>query len=351
MDQTRDPESPLEPADWELLARYAAGECDADERARVQRWLAERPEGAALLATLEQATSRLTAAPPDVDTEAALRRVRARIAERASPDVRPLVPERAPSRYRGWSLVTAAVAAVVILVAGLAVWRARPGAPAALGNDRILTTAVGQRDSTTLPDGSRVILGPDSRLNVAAGYGGRERVVDLEGEAWFQVRHDPTMPFAVRVSHAIVRDVGTTFTVNDAGGLVRVAVSEGVVSVARTDRPDPGLVLAAGDRGEVGPAGRITVQRGGATDEDAGFTRGRLVFRDASMDQLAADLRRWYGVELRVPDSALARRHVTASFDREPASTVTRAIALALGARVTQRGDTVILQSTPTTPR
>ena len=175
--------------------------------------------------------------------------------------------------------------------------------------------------------------------------------MDLAGEAWFQVRHDPTVPFAVRVSHAIVRDVGTTFTVNEAGALVRVAVSEGVVSVARTDRPDPGLVLGAGDRGEVGPAGRITVQRGGATDEDAGFTLGRLVFRDAAMDQVAADLRRWYGVELRVPDSALARRHVTASFDGEPASTVTRAIALALGARVTQRGDTIILQSTPTTSR
>jgi transmembrane sensor len=58
------------------------------------------------------------------------------------------------------------------------------------------------------------------------------------------------------------------------------------------------------------------------------------------MDQVRADLRRWYGVELRVTDSLLQRRVFTGSFTTEPADRVLDAIRLALGASVVRRGDT-----------
>jgi transmembrane sensor len=69
------------------------------------------------------------------------------------------------------------------------------------------------------------------------------------------------------------------------------------------------------------------------------------VFRDAAVAEVAADLRRWYGVELTVTDSALARRHFTGSFAGEPVGRVVEAIALALGARADRRGDTVFVRA------
>jgi transmembrane sensor len=62
---------------------------------------------------------------------------------------------------------------------------------------------------------------------------------------------------------------------------------------------------------------------------------------------VAADLRRWYGVELRVTDTALLRRHVSATFVGDSADRVLDVIALALGARVERRGDTAYLRPAP----
>ena len=95
----------------------------------------------------------------------------------------------------------------------------------------------------------------------------------------------------------------------------------------------------------------MQANRGAATDDDLAWRYGRLVFRDASVAELGADLKRWYGVELRVTDSALLRRHFTGSFANEPASRVVDVIALALGARADRRGDTVYIRATAPSAR
>src|SRR5262249_789825 len=95
---------------------------------------------------------------------------------------------------------------------------------------RTYATAVGKRDSIQLSDGSRVILGPDSRLTIRSDYGAKTRAVELVGDAYFDVRHDADKPFSVRVGRALVEDIGTTFAVeSDAGDTTTVAVISGSV--------------------------------------------------------------------------------------------------------------------------
>jgi transmembrane sensor len=103
-------------------------------------------------------------------------------------------------------------------------------------------------------------------------------------------------------------------------------------------------VLRQGDRGTLDD-GRMTAERAAATEDDLAWTRGRLVFRDAPLEQVAADLRRWYGVELRAGDDAVAARRLTASFGEEAPADVLRVIGLALGADVAMRGDTAVLRA------
>jgi transmembrane sensor len=128
---------------------------------------------------------------------------------------------------------------------------------------------------------------------------------------------------------------------------VRVVVHEGAVALTATNS----ATLNPGDVGVVTEGGVVEASRGAATPDDLAWTRGRLVFRNAPIAELAADLRRWYGVELRVTDTALLRRHFTGSFARESATRVVDVIALALGARVDRRGDTAFIRPGPPSPR
>jgi transmembrane sensor len=56
--------------------------------------------------------------------------------------------------------------------------------------------------------------------------------------------------------------------------------------------------------------------------------------------KVAAELKRWYGVELRIDDATLASHHVTASFNGEPVQEVLNVLGLALGARIELNGNT-----------
>lgn len=340
-------------SDWDAFARYLAGESDPVESGAVERWLATHPEDAALAALVKARVDRAEVRSElAVDTEGALAAVHRRMTEVGAAPA--LTVSRGGRRSdsdqsrntvapvtRSWRTPLVALAAGLVAMVGIAQWRGQPSSVAS----REYATAVGQRDSVRLPDGSRVILAPGSRLTVAAGFNAANRVVTLEGAAFFEVEHDGAHPFLIHARGAEIRDIGTAFSVKtDRSGRVSVAVTHGIVALRDSAAGSaPAVELGAGDRGVL-QAGAVTVARGTVTDADIAWTRGELAYRDAPLAEVQADLRRWYGLELQVTDSILAGRTLTAAFRGDSSAQVVRLIALALGADVTQRGDTLFLQ-------
>ena len=340
-----------EPIDWDAVARYLTDESPAEEAARLRHWLEARPARAEMVAALDRSVSRLALEPPaDLDVEGALRRVRARLDDA---DVIPL-PTRvpAPARPAPWwrsAPLRAAAVVAVLLGGGLLARELRPVATeqAVAVAPRTYSTAFGERESVTLADGSVVLLGPGSELTVAAGYGEGIRAVELRGEALFEVVHDETRPFSVRAGGAEIRDLGTTFVVNtDPGDGVRVAVTAGSVSLAPAGAPaSAGTLLRPGDRALL-EGGRAVVEHPAALESDLAWTRGRLVFEEAPLSEVAVELWRWYGTTLRVESPSLRGRELTASFeDDEPVERVLDVVRLAVGASLEMRGDTAILRA------
>ena len=332
---------------WDLLARYLAGESDLLERVRVERFLAEHPESAALVSMLGH-TWRAPSAEPlsPADIEAAL----ATVTARRGATVVPL-----HMRRRILGIPMRAAAALLVVAGGALVWFAtRPNdapqtaAVPARVPPRTFASGVGALDSLKLPDGSGVVLGPGSSIVLAGGFGSSTRALSLHGQAMFDVVHDEARPFVVTAGAAELRDVGTVFMVESVqrGGETRIIVTDGSVAVQRADRGAPPDTVRAGDRATVSGTGMVTLERGVAYADDRAWLEGRLVFRDASLAQVTDDLRRWFGLELRVTDPLLAARHLTATFDQDARADVGHIVAAALGARVDQSGDTIRIRQT-----
>ena len=346
-------------ADWEAIARYFAGESTPEEAKAVRAWLEAHPSEAAALNGLSGMIAQLGGAtPPGLDVEAALKRVTER---RDAADVIPLDSRRGPSRTpvrvavpaRRWQSIALPAAAAAVLLIGGGLWwhslqnRGYTNPPAAAAT---FATAAGKRDSVRLADGTRVLLAPESRLTVAAGYGNTVRDVELTGEAYFDVHHDAARPFMVRAGGAAIRDIGTTFTVRATGSNeVRVAVTSGSVSIGAADAaPNAAVVLRPGDAATYAATGQTLVQRGGAAEPDTAWTSGRLVFREAPVETVRLELRRWYGIDL-VIDSSFASRHLSMTVEGETPDQVLQVIALSLGATVQRQGTTAFI--TPAAPR
>lgn len=316
--------------DWDLIGRYLAGEATADEQAIVRQWLAAHPEEARLLAIVDGAAS--TMAPPllsDFEVESALRRVKAR---------RDVVRPRRSFRHPAW------IAAAVL--AALGIWVTMRGrehsdafSPPPVAQ---VTTTSGQVQTLKLADGSRIVVAPNSEVKVSRG-----RFVTLRGQAYFDVVHNESRSFWVNTDVARIRDLGTAFEVQeDTLGAVTVDVTSGIVELRALRDTAQGVTLRKGDRGRVQRGGKPTAERGRAPTAP-NWTTGRLVFENASMDEVKSGLRRWYGITLQVHDSTMMNRHLTATFGSESPDQVLRIIALAVGGSVERRGNVAILHSAP----
>jgi transmembrane sensor len=269
------------------------------------------------------------------NTEGEWQRLRARIAaESGSALSTPAGVRGRAARVARW------LSAATILVALTAYLVSRD----ASSSYRTASTSAGQRATLELGDGTRVTLGPASSLRYAIRPG--ERDAELTGLAQFEVRHDPRRPFRVRTSGAETVDLGTTFVVRAYPDeqAVLVAVSDGSVSLRA------GGAAVALSAGQVGRAGIHGVARTALTTAPyMDWAEGRLSFTDASLDDVARELSRWFGADVRA-DPSLSSRRISATYDHPTLSSALSAIARATGARVA-RSSGAILFVPAQTPR
>ncbi|HWW80532.1 MAG TPA: FecR domain-containing protein [Steroidobacteraceae bacterium] len=100
--------------------------------------------------------------------------------------------------------------------------------------DHIISTTAGELKQVTLPDGSRVTLG--AKTEIAVHYAQCMRTILLNnGEALFDVEHDPKCPFTVIAGDGAITAVGTEFSVRRTLDRVTVQVAEGAVNVQPRD--------------------------------------------------------------------------------------------------------------------
>jgi transmembrane sensor len=325
------------------LLRFVEGDCSPDEAAAIQAWIAADPRRGELLDELH-AVWRLTGS-------------RTRAWDVAGARIR-LLPSRGRhaaqgsagfSARPGLGLVRIA-AAVACLVAGVGVWRLRPRAAAS----REYATSPGQRLQLTLSDSSQVLLSVGTRLRVPPDFGVRERAVELDGEAYFVVRHDPRHPFLVRTRQGVTEDLGTSFDVRayPQEQFVQVVVAAGHVALRGGGGSGSGasvVSLRPRDRGVIDAQGVLSATSGVALGDYLAWTRGTLVFHDAPLGDVVAQLGRWYDVEIEVSGASSAAERLTISFETGSVDEALAMLAQVVDARWTRSGKTARL--TPSRPR
>ncbi len=206
------------------------------------------------------------------------------------------------------------MAASLLLVVGGLSWYQR-------GNEsRTLATAVGQRLSATLADGSVVQLNTNTILETHFSKGRRD-IWLKKGEASFEVAHNADRPFYVRAGDTVVRAVGTAFNVRlrDARD-VEVIVTEGAVEITpqldAVAMAKPGVVLptniktirsdlGAGERFDTlaaTPVRRVTPV---AVSNTLAWHDGAIIFDGVPLVQAIAELNRYTDTRLVVADASI----------------------------------------------
>jgi transmembrane sensor len=326
--------------DWELLDRYLARECTAEERERVERWMDAAPLNRRRVELLAEAISATPATP--------------RVEVRQSIERQLDGPRKSFSLGAQPARSAFAKVAVLLLVvgggalAGRALLSPEPDTSRPAPAMRVVTTPPGQRASFRLPDGTSVMLGVASTLRHAVAFGVGRREVELEGEASFEVVHDERRAFAVRAGDIVAEDLGTQFVVRAyrEDRHARVVVREGKVALRAATAQDHSArrVLLPGQLGRLERTG-TPVAEPADTSAYFAWTEGRLVFDDVALRDALPQLSRWYDLEFRLADSALGQVPLTATFKNQPTEDVLDLLAASLGMRQVRSGRTVTFHS------
>ena len=213
-----------------------------------------------------------------------------------------------PRRYTRAVLyrTTGIVASVaLILGASAALWLG-PVTIASANADRqmnIIIAPPGHKTQIILPDSTVVWLNAGSRLSCDSRYNSTARMVELEGEGYFDVRSNPELPFVVRAGTVDIKALGTAFnvkaysdedevTVALVNGSVRLLVASGRHLLA-TLRPNQSGVVK-----KDGSGGCRIVEC--ATALEAVWRFNKLKFENTPVALIVKKLERWYGVHIHV---------------------------------------------------
>jgi transmembrane sensor len=181
-----------------------------------------------------------------------------------------------------------------------------------------LITNTGQEFALMLSDGTKVRLNAESRIRFPVAFVKSERIVEVTGEAYFEVAHDDKHPFIVKTQQSSIRVLGTAFNVRayeddpaEATTLVR-----GSVSIRRGDDTDVAVRLKPGDQATITPsAGEIKVEQVDTTYYTT-WKDGKFIFRNERLEDIVRNLRRWYHFEVEYKEDQVKDIRFGARIDR-----------------------------------
>ncbi|WP_065220311.1 MULTISPECIES: FecR family protein [Butyricimonas] len=175
-----------------------------------------------------------------------------------------------------------------------------------------LLVPIGGECYLILEDSSKVWVNADSRLKYPTHFTGDERRIELEGEAYFEVKPG-NKPFIVQTSMGDVKVLGTSFGVRvyKQEDMLTTLVSGRVLYRGRDS-----VQLVPGEQAVASLSGRIG-KRVVDVDEYVGWKNGMYVFDHRPLEEIIRDLERWYGVTItfvhpelkRLPFTGYVKRH------------------------------------------
>ena len=177
----------------------------------------------------------------------------------------------------------------------------------------MISVPAGQDYKIKLPDGTEVQLNAASKMTFPVAFTGNTREVTIQGEAYLKVAGNPTKPFIVHLPNSTVQVLGTEFNVNTYDNAhEQIALVKGAIKLkadATTIMLKPGYAIRY-QKGQRMQATRFDAE------ELLAWREGTYVFHAATIDEMCAVLKRWYGINVMYDNANTGQRRFTGYIDK-----------------------------------
>lgn len=311
----------------DLMVRYFTGEASPDEISLLSDRLAEDPQFRQLFEEYRQTwllTVKDSVSQIDLDKEWSV--ITGKI---NTPDKKPVIKQL----FSSWK-AAASILVLLSVAAALFYFTTTP--------ERLEIVADRAGFEQVLPDGSVVILHKGSAVKFHEEFGKKDRKIELEGEAFFNVRHNDKLPFIVSGENVRIKVLGTKFNVNTraADNKVSVVLSSGKVSLYFKGNEANNVLLSPGEVAEINTDEKIIDKSVNTDPNYNAWMTGVLVFDNTDLGAVVSALEHVYRKKIILSNKDLKDCTLTATFKGQQIDEVMNVISVTLDLSVLKKDNT-----------
>ena len=160
-----------------------------------------------------------------------------------------------------------------------------------------LSTPTGGQYNIVLADGTKVFLNAVSSIKYPTQFNGDKRIVELEGEAYFEVAKNKSKPFLVKSANQTIEVLGTHFNVHayNNESVIKTTLLEGSVAVSSKNQK---AILKPGQQSNISESSSKIAVKEVDTEAAIAWKNGRFKFDNADLKSVMKQLERWYGIKV-----------------------------------------------------
>jgi transmembrane sensor len=288
-----------------LLKKYAEDQCTADELQVVQQLL----KSGAFLEEWESVMQEDVAANPQlINTDFTPSFDRERVLKRIDRDI-----NRKSSTFNSkWVM---GIAASLLLCCFIGAYYLNTGRPS--NKKEVFTafsTRAGQQKVIMLSDGSRIVANHLTKVTYPETFNKNTREVYLQGEAFFDIKHEVTRPFIVHAGKLTVHVLGTSFNIKAYPKESSTTVSVATGKVGVTTSKMKAQFLLPNQQLQYHNKDGVFQNMQTTPDEILSWQKGTMIFKQEALGNITAILERRYNVSIQVNYPMLLEKQITGRF-------------------------------------
>jgi ferric-dicitrate binding protein FerR (iron transport regulator) len=162
---------------------------------------------------------------------------------------------------------------------------------------KTITTARGEQQTITLPDGSQVWLNAASSLRFPVSFANDTRTVELHGEGYFEIKQNASLPFVVQVKDELtVHVLGTRFNIHGyENEHIKTDLIDGSIKIVSEK---DSVVLKPGQEAIVQENGQLNIISTENAAQSIAWKNGLFEFDRADVTTVMSEMERWYNVKV-----------------------------------------------------
>ncbi len=297
--------------DYDLLAKYFAGEASIDQIEAIEKWTNENPKNKKSFDSMYylwiQSSRKVIENQINITESWAKMKFRMEAAKQIKSETLKSI-----SGYRRITYRVLQLAAVVILglMINALIKYLNPESRS------ISKESLHASIEIKLPDSSEIKLNKNTKLIYPEKFKDKQRLVRLEGEAFFKVKPDKEKPFIIETEFSRIKVVGTSFNVQayDTSDLVEVTVVSGIVELSGTSKNGEKIVLKKGEKGIIEKSTGRPIKEEKVEENDIFWATRTLIFKDTELYVATETISKAYGVEIKILNDKIKHCKLTVVF-------------------------------------